>query len=69
MWYNCCINGLFQCKPYETKRYAAIDRDHSLEMMNTIVELREKYDLYSTIERYIPDGNGIPAKTGRFIIY
>ncbi len=49
--------------------YAAIDGDHFLEMMNTIVELREKYDLYSSIERYIPDGNGIPAKTCRFIRY
>ena len=32
---------------------AAIDAHHSSPMMATIAELREKYDLHMTVERYI----------------
>lgn len=33
----------------------AIDEHHHTEMMNTIMELREKYDLHMKVERYISD--------------
>lgn len=46
---------------------AAIDRHHATPMMQTIMELREKYDLHMRIERFISDEGGIPAKDARFI--
>ena len=33
----------------------AIDVHHGTPMMNTITELREKYDLHMTVERYVSD--------------
>lgn len=33
----------------------AIDVHHGTPMMNTIIELREKYDLHMTVERYLSD--------------
>lgn len=33
----------------------AIDAHHASPMMQTIVELREKYDLHMKVERYISD--------------
>ena len=32
---------------------AAIDEHHASPMMNTIAELREKYDLHMTVERFV----------------
>lgn len=36
----------------------AIDEHHASSMMKTIAELREKYDLHMTVERYISDECG-----------
>ena len=33
----------------------AIDTHHASPMMKTIAELREKYDLHMTVERYVSD--------------
>lgn len=33
----------------------AIDDHHASSMMKTITELREKYDLHMTVERYVSD--------------
>lgn len=33
----------------------ALDEHHKSEMMSTIAELREKYDLHMKVERYITD--------------
>ena len=44
----------------------AIDAHHATPMMNTIMELREKYDLHMKVERYISD-DGVPAKDKSFI--
>lgn len=45
----------------------AIDRHHSSPMMKKIAELREKYDLHMTVERYHSDGGGVPDKDNFFI--
>ena len=45
----------------------AIDRHHASPMMKEIAELREKYDLHMTAERYVSDINGIPQKDSEFI--
>lgn len=45
----------------------ALDMHHSSEMMQTIIHLREKYDLHMRIERYISDDGNIPQKDARFI--
>ena len=37
------------------KDQEAIDLHHASAMMKTIAELREKYDLHMTVERYISD--------------
>ena len=44
----------------------AIDLHHATPMMKTIVELREKYDLHMTIERFISDDK-IPEQDKGFI--
>ena len=44
----------------------AIDIHHSTPMMKTIAELREKYDLHMTIERFISDDK-IPEQDKEFI--
>ena len=44
----------------------AIDLHHATPMMNTIAELREKYDLHMTIERFISDDK-IPEQDKGFI--
>mgnify|MGYP003420181843 FL=1 len=44
----------------------AIDLHHASPMMKTIAELREKYDLHMTIERFVSDDN-IPEQDKRFI--
>ena len=43
----------------------AIDQHHATPMMKTIAELREKYDLHMTIERFFPDDN-IPEQDKGF---
>ena len=44
----------------------AIDMHHATPMMKTIAELREKYDLHMTIERFVSDDK-IPEQDRRFI--
>ena len=44
----------------------SIDVHHASPMMNTIMELREKYDLHMTVERFKPD-DGMPEKDTNFI--
>ena len=44
----------------------SIDVHHASPMMKTIMELREKYDLHMTVERYISD-DGMPEKDADFI--
>ena len=45
----------------------AIDIHHSSPMMKTIAELRDKYDLHMTVERFISDDNGVPESDKGFI--
>ena len=44
----------------------AIDQHHATPMMKTIAELREKYDLHMTIERFVSDDK-IPEQDKGFI--
>ena len=44
----------------------AIDLHHATPMMKTIAELREKYDLHMTIERFVSDDK-IPEQDEGFI--
>ncbi len=44
----------------------AIDAHHKTPMMNTIIELREKYNLHMKVERYISDDD-IPLTDMKFI--
>ena len=46
---------------------SAIDRHHASPMMQKITELRNKYDLHMTVERYISDEGGLPDKDEQFI--
>lgn len=45
----------------------SIDIHHSSNMMNTIIRLREKYDLHMKVERYVSDETGIPDSDKKFI--
>ena len=45
----------------------AIDIHHQSPMMKTIMDLREKYDLHMTAQRYILDEQGVPEKDQAFI--
>ena len=47
---------------------SAIDKHHASPMMQTIMRLREKYDLKMKVERYISDKNGIPENDNKFIV-
>ncbi len=49
------------------KNQQALDEHHASPMMQTILKLREKYDLHMQVERYISDDNGIPEKDRAFI--
>ena len=49
------------------KDQASIDRHHASPMMQTIAELREKYDLHMRVERFITDVSGIPNSDVGFI--
>ena len=44
----------------------SIDVHHASPMMNTIMELREKYDLHMTVERYSSD-DSMPERDADFI--
>ena len=64
----------FSCSDPETvllidmwKDQAAIDAHHATPMMETIVRLREKYDLHMRVERFITDDSGVPEQDKKFI--
>ena len=44
----------------------AIDKHHCTPMMNTIFQLREKYNLHMKVERYISE-ESIPEKDNKYI--
>ncbi len=44
----------------------SIDVHHASPMMQTIMDLRDKYDLHMTVERYVSD-TSIPDKDADFI--
>ena len=44
----------------------ALDKHHASPMMQTISDLREKYDLHMTVERYLSSDGGQPDEK-RFI--
>lgn len=46
---------------------AALDKHHASPMMKTIADLREKYDLHMTYQRYIEDPNGFPESDKAFV--
>ena len=46
---------------------AALDAHHASPMMAKIAELRDKYDLHMTAERYRTDEAGLPAHDQAFI--
>lgn len=45
----------------------AIDAHHASPIMQTIADLRSKYDLHMQAERYVSDENGISEKDQAFI--
>lgn len=49
------------------KDQTAIDAHHASAMMKTIAELRDRYDLHMTFERYLSDEAGMPAEDRKFI--
>lgn len=49
------------------KDQSSIDAHHSSPMMQTITQLRNKYDLRMKVERFISDENGVPAADEKFI--
>lgn len=49
------------------KDQESIDVHHASPMMNTIAELREKYDLHMRAERYISDDESISDADKKFI--
>lgn len=49
------------------KNQEALDRHHATEMMNSITELRENYNLTMKVERYVDDEKGIPEADKKFI--
>ncbi|MBR1777167.1 MAG: antibiotic biosynthesis monooxygenase [Alphaproteobacteria bacterium] len=46
---------------------AAIDAHHATPMMKMIAELRDKYDLHMTVERYVSDKSGLPDSDKKFV--
>lgn len=46
---------------------SAIDLHHASPMMQTILQLHEKYDLHMRVERFVPDAGGIPDGDAGFI--
>jgi len=45
----------------------SIEKHHATPMMQTIIALREEYDLHMRVERYVSDEQGVPAEDRRFI--
>ena len=49
------------------KDQASIDQHHASPMMETIAQLREKYDLHMRAERYVTDTDGMPSADSQLI--
>ena len=49
------------------KDQESLDKHHASDMMNQIAELRDKYDLHMSVERYVSDTEGVPDKDRAFI--
>lgn len=49
------------------KDQEAIDKHHASEMMKTIADLRNKYDLHMEVNRYVEDEQGVSTKDQSFI--
>ena len=49
------------------KDQKSIDKHHDSAMMQTIIRLREKYDLNMKVLRYISDKDGIPNSDEKYI--
>ena len=49
------------------KDQESLDVHHASSMMNTIAELREKYDLHMRVERYVSDDESISDADKKFI--
>lgn len=49
------------------KDQQAIDLHHASPMMDTIAQLREKYDLHMRVERYITDEDSVLSSDSKFI--
>ena len=49
------------------KNQEALDEHHKSNIMDKIINLRNKYDLHMVVERYIADINGIPELDKKFI--
>lgn len=49
------------------KDQESLDRHHASAMMSELAELREKYDLHMSVERYISDTDGVPDRDQAFI--
>lgn len=45
----------------------SIDLHHASPMMETIAQLREKYDLHMRVERYVTEEGGVPSSDSKFI--
>ena len=45
----------------------SIDLHHASPMMETIAQLREKYDLHMRVERYVTDKDGMLSSDSKFI--
>lgn len=46
---------------------ASIDRHHASVMMQTILALREKYDLHMRVERFLSEDTPLPDADAKFI--
>ena len=49
------------------KDQESLDLHHASPMMAQIAQLREKYDLRMSVERYLKDEKGVPAHDRQFI--
>ena len=45
----------------------ALDAHHHSALMQTIITLREKYDLHMRVERYLSDESGVPVQDKAYI--
>lgn len=45
----------------------ALDKHHESEIMQKIIELRDKYDLHMQVERYVSEGDKIPDSDIKYI--